>query len=90
MMTPVEVIVERGRVAQKIFEGYTQAQVNLVVEAVAWSILEPTRNQELAELAVQDTGVGDVADKFKKNFRKTLGLVRDLSYAKTVGVISED
>ena len=90
MMTPVEVIVERGRVAQKIYEGYTQAQVNLVVEAVAWSILEPKRNQELAELAVQDTGLGDVADKFKKNFRKTLGLVRDLSYAKTVGIISED
>lgn len=90
MMTPVEAIIERGRVAQKIYEGYTQAQVNLVVEAVAWAILEPKRNQELAELAVQDTGLGDVADKFKKNFRKTLGLVRDLSYAKTVGIISED
>ena len=90
MMTPVETIVERGRAAQKIYEQYTQAQVNLVVEAVAWSILEPKRNQELAELAVKDTGLGDVADKFKKNFRKTLGLVRDLSYAKTVGIISED
>ena len=89
-MTPVESIVERGRVAQQKYEQYTQAQVNLVVEAVAWAILEPKRNQELAELAVKDTGLGDVADKFKKNFRKTLGLVRDLSVAKTVGVISED
>ena len=90
MTTLVEAIVERGRVAQKIYEGYTQAQVNLVVEAVAWAILEPKRNQELAELAVKDTGLGDVADKFKKNFRKTLGLVRDLNNAKTVGVILED
>jgi sulfoacetaldehyde dehydrogenase len=89
-MTPVEAIVERARAAQKIYEQHTQAQVNLVVEAVAWSILEPKRNQELAELAVKDTGLGDVADKFKKNFRKTLGLVRDLSHAKTVGIISED
>ena len=89
-MTPVENIVERGRVAQQEYEQYTQAQVNLVVEAVAWAILEPKRNQELAELAVKDTGLGDVADKFKKNFRKTLGLIRDLSSAKTVGVISED
>ena len=64
--------------------------MNLVIEAVAWAILEPNRNQELAELAVRDTGLGDVADKFKKNFRKTLGLVRDLSSAKTVGIISED
>ncbi|MDO8713492.1 MAG: aldehyde dehydrogenase family protein [Polynucleobacter sp.] len=90
MTTPVESIVERGHVAQKVYEKYTQAQVNLVIEAVAWAILEPARNQELAELAVKDTGLGDVADKFKKNFRKTLGLVRDLSCAKTVGIISED
>lgn len=89
-MTPVEAIVERARVAQKIFEKSTQAEVNLVIEAVAWAILEPKRNQELAELAVKDTGLGDVADKFKKNFRKTLGLVRDLNAAKTVGVISEN
>ena len=89
-MTPVESIVERGQIAQQKYEQYTQAQVNLVVEAVAWAILEPKRNQELAELAVKDTGLGDVADKFKKNFRKTLGLIRDLSTAKTVGVISED
>ena len=89
-MIPVETIIQRARAAQKNYEQYTQAQVNLVVEAVAWSILEPKRNQELAELAVKDTGLGDVADKFKKNFRKTLGLVRDLSYAKTVGIISED
>ena len=89
-MTPVESIVERGRIAQQKYEQYTQAQVNLVVEAVAWAILEPKRNQELAELAVKDTGLGDVADKFKKNFRKTLGLIRDLNTAKTVGVISED
>ena len=89
-MTPVETIIQRARAAQKNYEQYTQAQVNLVVEAVAWSILEPKRNQELAELAVKDTGLGDVADKFKKNFRKTLGLVRDLSCAKTVGIISDD
>jgi sulfoacetaldehyde dehydrogenase len=89
-MTPVENIVERGRIAQQKYEHYSQAQVNLLVEAVAWAILEPKRNQELAELAVTDTGLGDVADKFKKNFRKTLGLIRDLSTAKTVGVISED
>ena len=62
-MTPVEKIVERGRLAQQKYEGHTQAQVNLVVEAVAWAILEPKRNQELAELAVADTGLGDVADK---------------------------
>jgi sulfoacetaldehyde dehydrogenase len=89
-MSEVESIIKRARVAQKEYESYTQEQVNLVVSAVAWAILEPGRNAELAELAVRDTGLGDAADKFKKNFRKTLGLVRDLQHAKTVGVVAHD
>ena len=86
----VATLIERARSAQRVYEKYSQAEVDLVVEAVAWAILEPKRNRELAELAVKDTGLGDVEDKFKKNFRKTLGLVRDLKVAKTVGVISEN
>ena len=66
-MSPVEQLVARARVAQKSFEQFNQSEVDLVVEAVAWAILEPTRNQALAELAVLDTGLGNVADKFKKN-----------------------
>jgi sulfoacetaldehyde dehydrogenase len=34
--------------------------------------------------------MGDVADKMAKNRRKTIGLLRDLRGAKSVGVISED
>ncbi len=89
-MSEVENIIKRARIAQKSFELYTQEQVDLVVSSVAWAILEPGRNRELAELAVRDTGLGDVEDKFKKNFRKTLGLVRDLQKAKTVGMIAHD
>src|SRR4030095_15676214 len=52
--------------------------------------MEPTRNRALAELAVRATGLGNVADKVAKNHRKTLGLLRDLAGAKSVGVINED
>jgi len=89
-LSPVAKLVERARAAQADYEKYSQSEVDLVVEAVAWAILEPKRNLELAELAVKDTGLGDIQDKFKKNFRKTLGLVRDLKAAKTVGIISEN
>jgi sulfoacetaldehyde dehydrogenase len=89
-VSPVVDLVQRARAAQKVLEGYTQEQVDLLTQAVAWAILEPTRNRELAELAVRDTGLGNAEDKFKKNFRKTLGLVRDLRKAKTVGLISHD
>lgn len=89
-VSPVVDLVQRARAAQKVLEGYTQEQVDLLTQAVAWAILEPNRNRELAELAVRDTGLGSADDKFKKNFRKTLGLVRDLRKAKTVGLISHD
>ena len=39
---------------------------------------------------MRDTGLGNVADKIAKNRRKTIGLLRDLHGAKSVGVITED
>ena len=83
-------LVARARAAQAIADGYDQARVDEVVAAAAWAILEPARNRELAELAVRDTGIGDVEHKVLKNHRKTLGLLRDLHGKKTVGVISRD
>ncbi len=58
--------------------------------AAGWAIVEPARNRALAELAVRDTGLGNVADKIAKNRRKTMGLLRDLQGARSVGVIAED
>ena len=87
IVTPV---VARARAAQSIAEGYDQARVNELVAAAAWAILEPARNRLLSELAVRDTGIGEVEDKVFKNHRKTLGLLRDLHGRTTVGVISED
>jgi len=83
-------IVERARAAQLIYETWSQEQVDTAVAAAGWAIIEPKRNLELAELAVAGTGVGNVEDKVRKNYRKTLGLLRDLRNARSVGVIAED
>jgi sulfoacetaldehyde dehydrogenase len=86
----VDGLVARARAAQAVAEGYGQARVDELVAAAGWAILEPGRNRSLAELAVRDTGIGDVEHKVLKNHRKTLGLLRDLHGMKTVGVMSED
>ena len=88
--SPVSTLLARARAAQAEYERFDQAQVDDVVAAIAWTILEPERNRYLSERAVEDTGLGDVDDKFRKNYRKTLGLLRDLTGAPSVGVISED
>ena len=87
----VENIVMRAREAQISFEkNGSQRRYDLAAQAAAWAIMEPTRNQRLAELAVETTGLGNVADKIIKNHRKTLGLMQDIQNAVTYGVISDD
>lgn len=83
-------LIAKARAAQAIYETYDQAQVDEVVTAAAWALINPENNQRLSELAVAETGLGNVKDKITKNHRKTLGLLRDLSSATTVGVIKED
>ena len=87
----VSAIVARSRAAQKAYEaGADQTRYDRAAEAVAWAIMEPSRNRALAELAVETTGLGNVPDKVNKNHRKTLGLMRDIKSVKTQGIIRDD
>jgi sulfoacetaldehyde dehydrogenase len=83
-------LVNRGRTAMVTFENADQARVDEAVTALAWAIYEPARAKELAEMAVIDTGLGDVNSKVTKNTRKTFGTLRDLMRVKSVGIIEED
>lgn len=87
----VEALVLRAREAQAAFESAgSQTRYDRAALAAGWAIMEPARNAALAELAVQTTGLGNVADKITKNHRKTLGLMRDIAQAQTFGILSDD
>ena len=83
-------MVAKARAAQLAVDEYTQQQADDLALASAWAIMQPSRNRALAELAVHDTGLGNIDDKIIKNHRKTLGLMRDLQGARSVGIIAED
>ena len=85
----VAALVKRARAAQAAYERRGQQQIDEAALACGWAIMKPENNRALAELAVRDTGLGNVADKLAKNHRKTLGLLRDLQGVRTVGVIAE-
>jgi sulfoacetaldehyde dehydrogenase len=90
-LADVEAIVARARAAQLRYEADgSQIRYDRAAQAAAWAIMEPSRNTHLAELAVETTGLGNVPDKITKNHRKTLGLMRDISTAKTHGIISDN
>ncbi|MEK6204389.1 MAG: aldehyde dehydrogenase family protein, partial [Amylibacter sp.] len=87
----VDEIVAKAHKAQSAFEkDATQERYDHAALAVGWAIMQPDRNLEMATLAVETTGLGNIADKVTKNHRKTLGLLRDVSGVQTCGIISDD
>jgi sulfoacetaldehyde dehydrogenase len=88
----IAALVDKARAAMSVFMDYNQEQVNEVVQAVAWAIIKQENAEELARLAVEDTGLGNYEDKVNKNQRKSLGTLQDLMdpTAKSVGIIDVD
>lgn len=84
----ITTLMKCARAAQEKYAAMGQQAFDDAVAAVGWAIMEPDRNRQLAELAVKDTGLGNVPDKITKNYRKTLGLLRDLQGVKTTGIIN--
>ena len=87
---PVAETMERARAAQALFANVDQAQADAAVRALAWALYKPEHAREIAELAVADTSLGNVADKIIKKQRKTFGTLRDLLRGKSVGIIEHD
>jgi NAD-dependent aldehyde dehydrogenases len=85
----IETIIKQAKAAQTEFENAGQEVVDFFLTGLAWSLLEPGTNRSLSNQAVHDTGLGNADDKFTKNYRKTLGLLRDLKNTPSVGVIKE-
>ena len=83
-------LMRKAKAAQAIFAEADQARTDEAVRAIAWSLYKPEHARELAELAVKDTGLGNVPDKIIKKQRKTFGTLRDLLRAKSVGEIERD
>jgi sulfoacetaldehyde dehydrogenase len=86
----IKELVRRGKNSQLKLNNYSQVKIDEIITAVAWEIIKPDNNRSLSEMAVKDTGLGNVEDKIIKNKRKTLGLLRDLKNVKTVGIINNN
>lgn len=85
----IDGLLSNGAAAMKRIAHSSQEQIDEMVTAVAWSLYKPANAKAMAELAVKDTGIGNVESKVIKNTRKTFGTLRDLMRVKTVGKIDE-
>ena len=74
--------------ARKILASFPQEKLDAIVEAAAKAFF--TDAAELAELAVRETGFGNVEDKITKNTFASQRVAEAIREQKCVGVLSED
>lgn len=84
----IDEYIERARVAQATFEKLSQEEVDKAVRAIGKVVYD---NAEfLAEIAVDETGMGNVADKIAKNKQKSKIVWNSLKGKKSRGILDTD
>lgn len=81
-------LVRNAKAAQKEYAKLTQEKIDQVTLALARRMEKESR--ELARLAVEETGYGNVPDKTVKNLFASKILYESIKDMKTVGFIKED
>ena len=81
-------LIEKGKKAQQIFETFNQEQVDKVVKAAGKAVYD--NGEELARMAIDETKMGDYADKVMKNKGKAMAVWNYLKDKKSVGVLNFD
>src|SRR5437773_254366 len=84
----VQQLVAKARVAQGIFETFSQEQVDAIVRGVGKYVYDNA--DVLARMAVDETGIGVYEDKILKNKGKARVIWNSLKDKKSRGIIGED
>jgi len=88
MQDTIEQLFDRARKAQEVIEYWPQDKADELAIAAGWETYK--RSEEIAHLAVEESGMGIYEHKLLKHQKKTLGVLRDLQGVRTTGVIEED
>lgn len=80
--------IERARIAQKELEKMSQEQVDRAVQIIGKVVYDNA--QYFAEIAVEETGMGNVEDKYAKNRQKAGIVWNNLKGKKSRGILETD
>ena len=84
----IDALVEKAQAALAEFLELDQERIDHIVHAMALAGLD--KHQELARMAVEETGRGVYEDKVIKNMFATEYIWHDIKKEKTVGVLDEN
>ena len=79
-------LLANARRAMAEISAYDQARVDLICQAVGWAGANPETAQRLANMSVDESGLGS---REPKRRAKVLGILRDALRQKSMGVIEE-
>src|SRR5512134_1833932 len=84
----IDQMMVKARKAAELMNTLTQEQVDRITEAMCKAGVAAER--KLAEMAVEETGIGNVEDKVIKNHFGTQTVYDYMKDKKSVGIIEED
>lgn len=80
--------VQKANEAQEQFMNFSQEKIDYIVEAVAQAAYR--KSKELAQMAVEETGMGVAEHKVLKNEVGSMGVFESIKDEKTIGVLEND
>lgn len=86
----VSELVDRARAAQQAVEGYSQRRLDELAAAIVYALSREETARGIAELALEETDMGEVESKVRKLTKKMPAIFYQVKSVKTVGVIESD
>lgn len=74
--------------AQKIFEKWSQEEIDRTIRAIAWKVANTKTFKELVKMSIEESKMGDPVSRENKKY-KIRGVLRDALRQKSVGIIEE-
>ena len=82
-------MLEKARLAMDAIKDYDQAKIDRMCQALGWATGNEKTFVRIAQMGVDESGIGDRANRGAKRF-KIQGVLRDALRQKSVGVIEVD
>lgn len=82
-------MVARARVAMAEIEDYSQAELDRLCQSIGWYAGNEKTFTRLAQLGVDESGIGDREGRPGKRF-KIYGILRDALRQKSTGIVEDD
>ncbi|MGA0234440.1 MAG: aldehyde dehydrogenase, partial [Alphaproteobacteria bacterium] len=82
----LEAMLDRARAAMAEIENFSQEQLDTLARAIGWYASNETTFTRLAQMGVDESGIGDRAGRPGKRF-KIHGVLRDALRQKSTGIV---